>query len=95
MAPAHALVAQSPPKSTRASRLTGQAPQIDGLLDDAAWAGATVISDFVQRDPDEGKAPSVGTQVRILYDNDALYIAARMHRPDAHAIRRSISRRGK
>jgi hypothetical protein len=93
VATAHALVAQSPPKSTRASRLTGQAPQIDGLLDDAAWARATVISDFVQRDPDEGKAPTVGTRVRILYDDDALYIAARMLRPDARAIRRSISRR--
>lgn len=93
MAAAHALVAQSPPKSTRASRLTGPPPQIDGLLDDAAWGKAPVISDFVQKDPDEGKAPTVVTQVRLLYDNDALYIAARMLRPDAKAIRRSISRR--
>ncbi len=33
------------------------------------------------------------TEVRLLYDDDALYIAARMLRPDARAIRRSISRR--
>ncbi|MES2306542.1 MAG: DUF5916 domain-containing protein [Gemmatimonadota bacterium] len=93
VAAAHALVAQSPRKSTRASRLTGAPPQIDGVLNDAAWAAAPVISDFVQKDPDEGKAPTVVTQVRLLYDNDALYIAARMLRPDARAIRRSISRR--
>lgn len=93
MAVAQPLSSQSPPKSTRASRLTGPPPHIDGVLDDAAWATAIVISDFVQKDPDEGKAPTVLTQVRILYDNNALYIAARMLRPDARAIRRSISRR--
>ncbi len=93
LAAAPALAAQSLPKSTRASRLTGPAPQIDGVLDDAAWAAAPVISDFVQKDPDEGKAPTVATRVRLLYDNDALYISARMLRPDARAIRRSISRR--
>ncbi|MEP6590472.1 MAG: DUF5916 domain-containing protein [Gemmatimonadota bacterium] len=93
MATGQAVVAQSSPKSTRATRLSGPAPQIDGLLDDPAWAAAPVISDFVQKDPDEGKAPTVVTQVRLLYDNDALYVAARMLRPDAKAIRRSISRR--
>jgi hypothetical protein len=93
LAAGQAVPAQSAPKTTSASRLTGPAPQIDGILDDAAWANVTVISDFVQRDPDEGKEPTVRTEVRLLYDNDALYVAARMLRPDAHAIRRSISRR--
>lgn len=93
MSAAQASAAQGAPKSTRATRIAGPPPQIDGLLDDAAWATAPVISDFVQKDPDEGKAPTVATQVRLLYDNDALYIAARMLRPDARAIRRSISRR--
>ncbi|MBA2293126.1 MAG: carbohydrate binding family 9 domain-containing protein [Gemmatimonadales bacterium] len=93
LAAALPVAAQAPPKSIHASRLTGQAPTIDGRLDDAAWAAAPVISDFVQRDPDEGKAPTFITQVRLLYDDDALYVAARMLRPDAHTIRRSISRR--
>jgi hypothetical protein len=31
--------------------------------------------------------------VRLLYDDDALYVGARMSRPDAAAIRRSITRR--
>lgn len=90
---AQVAVAQDSTKATRATRLMGPPPQIDGLLDDAAWATAPVLSDFVQKDPDEGKAPTVATQVRLLYDNDALYIAARLIRPDASAIRRSISRR--
>ncbi len=93
LAAALPLAAQSPAKSTRATRLSGPAPQIDGRLDDAAWADAAIISDFVQRDPDEGTAPSFVTQVRLLHDDDALYVAARMLRPDAHVIRRSVSRR--
>lgn len=89
----HPLASQAPPKVARATRLAGPPPQVDGVLGDPAWAAAPVIADFVQRDPDEGKPPTVTTQVRLLYDDDALYVAARMLRPDAGAIRRSVSRR--
>jgi len=51
---------------------------IDGRLDDAAWAAATPITDFVQSTPDEGKPPSQKTELRILYDAGAIYIGARM-----------------
>ncbi len=51
---------------------------IDGKLDEAAWAAATPITDFTQIDPDEGKPASQRTEVRFLYDDDALYVGARM-----------------
>ncbi|MEO8336304.1 MAG: DUF5916 domain-containing protein [bacterium] len=82
-----------PPKTARAVRITGAAPSIDGRLDDAAWSAASVVSDFVQKIPIEGAAPSVATEVRLLYDNDALYVGARLRRPDPSAIRTSITRR--
>lgn len=53
--------------------------QIDGVLDDAAWESAPVVSDFTQVDPSEGEAVSQRTEVRILFDDDALYIGARLH----------------
>jgi hypothetical protein len=80
-------------KVARASRVDGQAPRLDGVLDDAAWASAVPISDFVQKIPDEGAQPSVGSEVRLLYDDDALYISARLRRSDPEAIRTSITRR--
>jgi hypothetical protein len=58
---------------------TATAPSIDGRLDDAAWNGAPVTSLFVQRDPDEGEPASEATEVRIAYDDEAIYIGARMH----------------
>jgi hypothetical protein len=87
------LPAQTSPKAARAVRLAGPPPQIDGRLDDPAWQGATAISDFVQKVPIEGATPSVGTEVRILYDDHGLYVGARLRRDDPSAIRTSITRR--
>lgn len=52
---------------------------VDGRLDDAAWSTATWRSDFRQKDPVENGAPSVATEVAFLYDEDALYVGARLH----------------
>ena len=52
----------------------GQAPALDGRLDDSAWALSPGRSDFTQQQPYEGATPSESTTVRVVYDNDALYI---------------------
>ena len=67
-------------KSARAVRITGSAPRIDGVLDDAVWGSAPVIADFVQKIPVEGAAPSVVTEVRLLFDDHGLYVGARLRR---------------
>ena len=64
---------------------------LDGRLDEAAWARAEPIADFTQLDPDEGRPASERTEVRILYDEDALYVGARLldaHRPTSRLVRR-------
>src|SRR5262245_30754631 len=47
---------------------------IDGSLDEAAWQTSPAIGDLVQREPDNGEAPSQRTQVVLLHDADNLYI---------------------
>jgi hypothetical protein len=81
-------------RTVRAIRVGSEGPRIDGRLDDPEWRTAAFVSDFVQKDPDEGKPASETTQVGLLYDDDAIYIGARMHcnRPKDH-IRASMSRR--
>ena len=54
---------------------TDQAPVIDGVPGEAVWLDAPVISDFVQRVPDDGDPASERTEVRVIYDADALYVA--------------------
>jgi hypothetical protein len=50
-------------------------PQIDGWLDDTAWKHAARIGTMVQKEPLSGEAPTYQTEVRLLYDSDALYVA--------------------
>jgi len=52
---------------------------LDAKLDEDAWKTATPITDFRQVDPDEGQPASQRTEVRFLFDDDALYIGAKMY----------------
>jgi hypothetical protein len=79
-------------RDIRAAR-AAQPPVIDGRLNDEAWASAQPIADFTQRDPDEGKAPTERTEIRFLYDDAALYVAARMSDREPARIARRMSTR--
>lgn len=64
---------------------------IDGRLNEAAWASATPVTDFTQIDPVEGDPASERTEVRILYDNRAVYVGARLF--DSGPISARLGRR--
>jgi len=61
-----------------ATRRTGPIV-LDAKLDEPAWTATRPITEFTQVDPDEGKPASQRTEVRILYDDEALYIGAKMY----------------
>jgi hypothetical protein len=56
--------------------VVAQAPLIDGKLDDAAWNSAGPLTGFVQRELHEGDAVTERTEVRVISDGQALYVAA-------------------
>jgi len=87
--------AQSPPPSTRQFRVTRapRPPVIDGRLTDEVWAAAEVLSDFTQVDPDEGQPATERTEIRILYDDTALYVGARLFDRQATKISRRLATR--
>src|SRR5262245_34591340 len=64
--------------SLQAHRLTG-AIQIDGRLDEDAWRDAAFAGEFLQEAPHYGQAATSPTEVRVLYDDQYLYVGARMH----------------
>jgi hypothetical protein len=72
-----ASIHHTPPPVARAIRRTG-AITIDGRLDEPDWAAARPITTFRQTDPVEGAPATERTEVRVLYDETALYIGARM-----------------
>jgi hypothetical protein len=47
---------------------------LDGKLDEPSWAAAPLATNFVQNDPREGEPATFETEVKLLYDNRALYI---------------------
>src|SRR4051812_5918977 len=70
---------------------TSSAIHLDGKLDEPAWRTAPVTDDFTQIDPEEGKPASQRTEVRVLYDDDALYVGVRLH--DSGPITARLGRR--
>ncbi|WP_342114230.1 carbohydrate-binding family 9-like protein [Pseudoduganella sp. OTU4001] len=59
--------------------------RIDGKLDDAAWRNAPWTSDFVDIEGDSKPRPWFRTRVKMLWDDQYLYIAAELEEPDVKA----------
>jgi hypothetical protein len=68
------------------------APKIDGNLDDAAWQSAPVAKDFIQNFPSFGPPASVKSEVRVIYDDNAIYVAAYLY-DDPKNIRKQLTSR--
>ena len=66
-------------KTIKTTRVT-KAPKIDGVLDDEAWKNAEVCTDFVIFRPENGDPVKAEyqTTVKIVYDDNAIYISAEM-----------------
>jgi hypothetical protein len=76
----------------RATRMTGTI-ELDGNLSEAAWSTAVPVSGFSQRDPHEGAPATERTEVRILYDDNALYVGARMYDARPDSVQAQLARR--
>ena len=78
----------APRPHAEAVRATGSI-QIDGSLDEATWDDAFVIDRFIQLRPFPGALVSEHTEVRILYDDENLYVGAELYDSNPSAIVRS------
>lgn len=65
-------------KSVQATK-TDRAPIIDGSLSDSVWSAAPILTGFIQNYPNTGAPATAKTEVRILYDNDAIYVGAYLY----------------
>ena len=66
---------------------------LDGKLNEAVWLNSTPIKDFTQRDPNEGKPATEETDVWIAYDDENIYVAAKLHDSKPNLIDASLTRR--
>ena len=94
-APQRQVGTQEPLRTAQASRVD-RAPRLDGTLDDPIWVQAAPISNFLQREPYEGRTPTERTEVRVLYDKHEVYFGITCFDSDpkgivATELRRDVS----
>ena len=70
-----------------------ESPSVDGKLDDDSWKQAIPVSEFFQIEPNELTAPSEQTITRVVYDDNAIYIAFENFDSDPDKIRSPLTRR--
>jgi uncharacterized protein DUF5916 len=66
---------------------------VDGKLTEEVWAQAPSISEFVQREPAEGSAPSQRTDARIAFDETSLYVGVHAYDSEPNRIVGILTRR--
>ncbi len=79
-------------KSIQATRINIE-PKIDGMADDPIWESITPVSDFTEYTPVHNVIPSFRTEVKIAYDNYAVYVLAYMYDPNPDSILRQLGLR--
>jgi len=70
-----------------------EAVKIDGILAENIWNSQVGISDFIQRDPLEGTNATERTEAFVAYDDEALYVAAKLYDSSPDSIVARLSRR--
>lgn len=58
--------------------------KIDGMLDDPAWQRAAWTTDFVDITGDAAKRPALHTRMKMLWDDNYLYLAAELQEPNVN-----------
>lgn len=83
------------PKKTLTTQFTKEKISIDGKFDETIWATANIAKDFAMISPDNGKpiAPEKTTEVRLVYDNEAIYVAAKLYDSEPNKISKELARR--
>jgi hypothetical protein len=73
--------------------LAPKAPAIDGRDDDEVWRLAAPIKEFLEFEPNEGKAPRFATEARVAYDARNFYVFVRAFDPEPDRVLKLLARR--
>jgi len=61
-------------------------PKLNGVLDDQCWSECVVATDFITFSPNPGVPSKFQSEVRVLYDDEALYIGFMCYDPAPDSI---------
>jgi len=82
-------------KKVLQAQSTSESITIDGKLDESAWKDASIATDFVMYDPDNGKSipENKKTDIKVVYNNDAIYIGAMLYDDEPAKILKEVLQR--
>src|SRR5262249_1553700 len=81
-------------RALEAQRLpAGERIAVDGRLDEAAWTRAPMYDRFWESFPQAEIPARVRTEIRVLFDAQALYVGLRAFDPDLAQVRGPFARR--
>lgn len=77
------------------AKSTAEIIKIDGIIDEESWKSAPIATDFVMYEPDNGKpiSKNKNSEVKVLYDNSAIYIAAVLNDESPDKIVKEVTNR--
>ena len=80
-------------KKTLQTQFCDEKITVDGKFDEAIWKKAAIATNFVMVFPDNGKQESQEkkSEVKIVYDNEAIYVAATLYNPEPNKIPKELS----
>lgn len=81
------------PKRIYTTKKLVKVPVIDGKISEDAWDVVPWSSDFVEKEPNEGTAPTYQTKFKVMYDANYLYIALRALDDNPELIQQRLTRR--
>ncbi|MFV5694720.1 DUF5916 domain-containing protein [Flavobacterium sp. LB3P122] len=82
-------------KKVLSAKSTTENITIDGKINEEVWATESVATDFIMFEPDNGRPISSKkkTEIKVLYDNNAIYIAALLYDDEPDKIKKEITNR--
>lgn len=86
------LAAATPSPITAVRLAAGEAPPLDASLAHPAWQRAPAFTQFVGKFPTYGVAPEHASRVRVLFDDDAVYVGVEALDDAPARIRRPLVR---
>ncbi len=80
-------------KSVAGVKCKGKSIKVDGKLVETEWKTASVLTDFLQYEPQKGAPASFQTDVRILYDDGYIYFGVNCIDPEPERIVSRVRKR--
>ncbi len=82
-------------KKTLQTKFSSEKITIDGKFDEEIWKSAAIATDFVMEEPDNGKLEPKErrSEVKVVYTNEAIYVAAILYDNNPESIKRELTTR--